>query len=76
MEYRPKTVTLDEDTRRLLSIMSRYTGEGDSQIVRWALAYYAASGPWHAGPEVDRDVDLRHPPNLPIGPTYARRIQS
>jgi hypothetical protein len=74
MEYQVLSVTVDPDTRALLRRMQRYTGEPASQLVRWALAFYAASGPWHCGPDADRDADLGSPPALPVGPTYSRRL--
>jgi hypothetical protein len=76
METVIKSYTLDTDTVELLRRIGRYTGESHSQIVRWALAHYATCGPWHAGIDQDRDADLGHPPALPIGPQYSRRLTS
>jgi hypothetical protein len=71
-----RSYILDEDTLALLLRMKLYTDAPLSRIVRWAIRYYALHGPWHVGPDQDRDADLGMPPPLEVGPTYTRRTQS
>jgi hypothetical protein len=71
-----QTYIIDEDTLKLVLAMRRYTGKTVAELTRWAIRYYALHGPWHVGPDADRDADLGMPPPLEIGPTYSRRVQS
>lgn len=71
-----RSYTLDQDTVSVLLELQRYLGVPYSQVVRWAIAHYADTGPWHAGPEQDRHAALNYPPPLPCGPTYTRRVTS
>lgn len=62
-----------EDWDLLLAI-AHTMGQTRSQIVRWALRYYAAEGPWAMSPS-DRSVVVGSEAALEVGPDL-RRIPS
>jgi len=50
---------LDEDDMRVLKRIARTTGHGMAQVMRWALRFYARSGPWTQPTGAARDAALK-----------------
>ena len=67
MSYR-FNMDMGKEEERFLKDLAAEVGCSSAQLVRWALAWYAHTGPWTTGSAADRAAAVEMPQDYDFGP--------
>lgn len=65
---KPIPLNLSEEDRSILDQVAETTSATKSDVLRWALRYYAIAGPWTEAPLFERTKALGKVNGLVVGP--------